>query len=192
MGNQVLAARNFFELYFYWFTIAHECGHILRKSYGTLSESRWVEEETANEFAVAYWRAFGETARLGQLARMVSTARSLLPNPILPDQNPSAYFDTHYEELAGNLPAQTYLQFSWMLQALDRPLDLAQVLRSDITQDGLAVDPPPPLAYPEVQAGLPLRIIPDMRAMLGRYGVRLPEVGVICAYSPEIQFVSFE
>ncbi len=192
MDNQAFLGRDFFELYFYWFNIAHQCGHILRKYYGTLSESRWVDEEATNQFAVAYWRTFGELARLEQLAQLARGARRLLPNPILPDQDPPTFFDTHYDQFASNLPAQTYLQLTWVLDAVDRPVDLPQVLTAQITQDALAVAPPPPLAYPEVQAGLPLRIIPDVRTLLARYRVRLPEVAVVCAYSPEIQYVSFE
>lgn len=191
MEGQIQQARTFFELYFYWFNIAHECGHILRKYHGTTSESRWVDEDATNEFAVAYWRAFGESARLEELACLVSGARRLLPSPILQDEDSAAYFDAHYEELASNLPAQTYLQFTWVLHALDRPVDLAQVLRSQLTEDALITDPPPPLAYPEIQVGLPLRIIPDMRELLARYGVRLPQIAVVCAPSPGIQFVSF-
>ncbi len=192
MENQVQKARNFFELYFYWFNIAHQCGHILRKYHGTISESRWVDEDATNQFAVAYWHAFGETARLEELAHLISDARRLLPNPILPDQDPSTYFDAHYEEFTSNLPAQTYLQFTWVMHALDEAPEFSQVLRSQMTEEALAVEPAPPLSYPEIQVGLPLRIIPDMRQMLARYRVRLPEVAVICAPSPEIQFVSFE
>ncbi|MBI4786672.1 MAG: hypothetical protein HY782_06480 [Chloroflexi bacterium] len=191
MDNQPQRGRVLFALYYYWFNIAHECGHILRKAYGTRAESRWVEEQAATEFAVAYWRAFGEEGRLAQLADCVEDGKRLLPNPILPDEEPAAYYDTHYTELTQTPHEHSYLQFAWVLDGLAKKQDLTAALRHLVTEQAHAGPPMTPRFYLDIDVHLPLTIIPDLRQVLAGHDVILPPVEIVQSFSPAIQFVGF-
>ena len=191
MDNQPQQGRTLFALYYYWFNIAHECAHILRKAYGTRAESRWVEENAATEFAVAYWRAFGEEGRLAQLRDCLEDALHLLPNPILPDEEPAAYFDAHYKELTETPHEHAYLQFAWVLENLEKKVDLTTALRTLVTEQAHAGPPMTPRFYAEIDVDLPLTIIPDLRQVLAAYNVTLPAVEIVRSFSPAMQLVSF-
>ncbi len=191
MGNQAQRGRTFYALYFYWFNIAHECAHILREVYGIAAASPWVEERAATEFAVAYWKLFGEQARLNQLGEYLAEALRLLPNPILADIEPAEYFDAHYAEMTERPTDFAYLHFRWALERLAGPLDFTATLRSLITPDAIAGPTITPRFYPEIGPDLPLLIIPDMRELLALFGVSLPPVELVRCFSRALQFVSF-
>jgi hypothetical protein len=191
MGNELQVGHSFFSLYYYWYNVIHECGHILRKQYGTAAESRWIEESAVHDFAVSYWQNFGEQVRLDQLRDCLHEAIRLLPNPILPDEEPAQYFDTHHQELAQNPPEYAYLQFAWVLTSLEKNVDLVTALRSLISPSAQTAGPLSPRFYPEINVDLPLLIIPDMREVLSGYGIALPPVQIVRGFSPSLQFVSF-
>ncbi len=191
MDNQLQKGRAFFQLYYYWYNIAHEMCHVLRKYYGITAESRWVEETAATEFAVAYWREFGEVARLGQLEECLNTSIRLLPNPIPPSTETGPYFDANYAALSNNLPEHGYLQYRWVMEALERKTDLQSVLQKLVTPTARRVAKLPQRFYAQVDVDSPLTIIPDMRALLAGYEVVLPPVQVLHSFSPSVQLVSF-
>ncbi|HEX9077778.1 MAG TPA: hypothetical protein VF932_18480 [Anaerolineae bacterium] len=191
MDNQYQKGRAFFELYFYWYNVAHEMCHVLRKHYGSTAESRWVDENAVTEFAVAYWREFGEHVRLDQLEECLHQSVRLLPNPIPPGMEPGPYFDANYEVLSTNPPEHGYLQFSWILASLERKTDLYGVLQKVVTPAAQRAAPADPRFYPDIDVDLPLAIIPDMRGMLAGYDVLLPPVQILRRFSPSIQLVGF-
>lgn len=190
-GNQVQRGETFYALYFYWFNIAHECAHILREVYGITAASPWVEERAATEFAVAYWKEFGEQNRLSQLGEYLANALRLLPDPVMPSEDPPAYFDAHYAEMVERPTEFAYLHFRWVLERLDAPLDFTATLRSLITADATAGPTITPRFYPEIGPDLPLLIIPDMRELLAPFGVSLPPIELVRGFSRALQFVSF-
>lgn len=191
MGNQAHRGRSFYEMYFYWFNIAHQCAHILRKTYGMSAESAWVEERAAAEFAVAYWLVFGEEARLGQLGECLYDALRILPNPILPDEDPAEYFDAHYGETVQHPSEFAYIHFRWAVDALERRPDFLATLRSLVTPEARTAPAIAPRFYPDIDPDLPMLIIPDMRALLAEFEVELAPVELVRGFSRALQFVSF-
>lgn len=192
MGNQKERGRAFYELYFYWYNLAHELGHVLQAAYGTAPASSFDAETTVNQFAVAYWHACHENDRLSQLGQWVREALASLEDPVPSGEDRSAYFDTHISELVKNPGAYGHYQFTMVLAVLEHPMSLLHALRTlgtpDVTE-GKSVTQSP---YSAVDADLPYRIVDDLREVLALYGVNLPEVQVLCAYSPMIQFVRWD
>lgn len=194
MGNRPERGKGFYELYFYWYNITHELGHVLRAYYGTGTvESRpWDEEIAANHLAVAYWHARNEDERLSLLGDWVREARATLPDPLPPGEERSRYFNTHYVELGSNPPAYGHYQLGMLLEVLEQPMNLQQALGSLVTpevREGTLANPPTDVV---VDSDLPHRTVNDMREHLAAYGVKLPELQVVCSYSPMIQFVQWD
>ncbi len=192
MGEGLEQGKAFYQLYFYWYNIAHEIGHTLRTLYGAASGKIWEEEMAVNQLAIAYWRAKGQMGRLLQLESGVRLALSHLADPVPADQDRVQYLNKHFQELGNNPAAYGHYQFSMVKAALERPLDFPQALRTLVTpraSDGATI----PLApdFP-LDDQLPYRIVDDMRKTLAAYGLRLPEVQLVCAYAPALQFVLWE
>jgi hypothetical protein len=192
MSDDAERGRTFYELYFYWYNISHELGHVLRAHYGTSDSSPWGEETAVNEFAVAYWKGRGEAERLSYLRELVSDAFRRLEDPVPRDENRSSYFDAHHSELGSNPPAYGYYQFSMVFTALDRQLEIGQALHTLITPQAYAAIPPRTAPYSVVNADLPPRIVRDMRDYLAVYGVGLPGMQIVRSFSPMIQFVDWD
>jgi hypothetical protein len=89
-----------------WFYLAHELAHYV---IGEPSEqvSHYSNERAATAWAVAYWRARNETARLEYLRRLAASAAARMssadPAPEASDR--VAYFDRNYDALLTNPPA---------------------------------------------------------------------------------------
>lgn len=192
MDNRVGAGQTFYELYFYWFNIAHELAHVLRAHYGSQTDSHWKEETAVNDFAVAYWNGRGETERLFRLRGLVIDAFAKLEDPVPTGENRFDYFDNHYRELSTNALAYAHYQFSMVLSALEKQLDFSQALHSLIKTQVKEVAPQPAVLYSVIDADLPPRIVSDMRIYLAPYGVDLPEMQIVCSFSPMIQFVDWD
>lgn len=107
MSGSTARARDFYQLCFYWFNIAHEMAHVLKLEYGTSSYRSgdfWQEEQDCNDFAVAYWRHNRQERRLQTLSELLSEALSHLPDPVPADAKPPAFFNENYAAL-GKQPA---------------------------------------------------------------------------------------
>jgi hypothetical protein len=192
MDNRVGAGQTFYELYFYWFNIAHELAHILRAHYGSQTDSHWKEETSVNDFAVAYWKKRGETKRLYRLRELVNVVFAKLEDPVPTGENRLDYFDNHYRELSTNALAYAHYQFSMVLSALEKQLDFSLALRTLITPQAYEVISLPAATYSVIDADLPPRIVSDMRVYLAPYGVDLPELRINRSFSPMIQFVDWD
>jgi len=67
-------ARYRYELYFHWYNLNHELGHAIMMFNNPARPHPAEEEQLVNDFAVAYWRQYGETAKLRQLEAIHSIA----------------------------------------------------------------------------------------------------------------------
>lgn len=191
-GNDAERGKTFYELYFYWFDIPHEVGHVLREQYGLTDSNHWNDETAVNTFAVAYWQQRGENQRLQQLREFVRTIFSNLQDPLPLGEDRASYFNEHYSELATNPPAFGHFHFDMVLAALDNHWDWQQTLRSLISATAKEAVPTPTPLYASISADLPTRIVHDMRAYLIPYGLELPEMNVVCSFAPELLYVVWD
>ena len=190
-GNPV-RARDFYQLCFYWFNIAHEMAHILKLKYGTsryLSGDFWQEEQDCNDFAVNYWRYNRQESRLQTLSKLISEALSHLPDPVPADARPQTLFNENYAELAKQLAKYGHFQFSFVKNALNEKMDLITVLRTRIHLDAKPAEHHLHFDYEEINAALPSRVVEDLRRFVAPFGVTLPSINVIREFYPMLQFV---
>lgn len=195
MGGDVSAGQTLYENYFYWYKIPHGISHVLRRLYFTCSDSMWnqmwEEENAANQLAVAYWMAKDRKNRLFQLESQITQALQHIPDPVPASEDRIVYMN-HNPEKMDDPVVQLYYQFNMVRSALSRPLDLSYALRelvSPRSSDGITI----PLArdFP-LDEDLPYRTVNDMQKTLFAYGLELPNIQVVCMYSPAIQFVTWD
>ncbi len=194
IGNQQ-RGRALYELYFYWYNIPHEIGHVLRALYssfrGNVMDQMWEEETAVNQFAVSYWRAKGQMPRLLHLENEITQALTHIQDPVPANEDRAVYLSRHRQELSA--PASyAHYQFNMVRSAMSHPLDFSQALKKLITpqaNDGTTIPLSPD--FP-LDADLPYRTVEDMRRTLAAYDVHLPEIQVICMYAPAIQFVTWD
>ncbi len=182
--------RALYELYFYWYNIPHEIGHVLRALFSTYS-GKWDEETAVNQFAVSYWRAKGQIPRLLHLENEITQALAHIPDPVPANEDRAVYLERHHQELTD--PASyAHYQFNMVRSAMAHPLDFSQALKRLITpqaNDGTTIPLAPDFPLDE---DLPYRTVEDMRRTLAAYDVHLPEVQIVCMYAPAIQFVTWD
>jgi hypothetical protein len=195
MGGDPQAGRSLYRQYFYWYNIAHEVSHVLRRIYASdrrADSQGFFEEETAvNQLAVAYWRAKGHAIDLLWLENQLRLALLNIPDPVPPYEDRPAYVNHHFQELS-DPTSYAHLQFNMVVSALDRPLEFSAALQRLVSaqaSDGVTIPISPDLPIDE---NLPYRLVEEMRKTLQAYNLPIPEVQVVCMYAPAIQFVTWE
>ncbi len=195
MGGDPLRGQALYELYFYWYNIPHEIAHVLRTIYnpsgGNVWDQIWEEETAVNQIAVSYWRAKGQNMRLLQLENEIQHALMHIPDPVPANEDRVVFLNRHHHDLSDSASYAHY-QFNMVRYALAHPLDLSQALKtlvSPLANDGATIPLSPDFPLDE---DLPYRTVDDIRKTLYAYGLQLPEVQIICMYSPALQFVLWD
>lgn len=175
-----------FDLYFHWYNLIHELGHIVRSEAGIgyVGTTPVMEEKLVNDFAVAYWRQYGSRSRFQHFRRIVSMALSRTTHTCRPDQLLDFY---------GPLPSfqkacQTALEYGFIQFALVRQSlhDIRHDFAVELRQQGFVLQPPRTIApMPAAAEDEPMQVIVDQAiSRLGSLGINLPEVRVFPHYNP--------
>lgn len=83
-------AEHKYEIYFHWYNLIHELGHVVMM-FNTASRPHPAEEEQlVNYFATAYWRLFGEEEKVNELCALVGQTISKFT---VPAQGTDTYMD---------------------------------------------------------------------------------------------------
>lgn len=161
-----------FEIYFHWYNVLHELGHVIL-DFNAASRPHPVDEEPlVNDFAVSYWRHYGEPEKCNALYAIVREAIGRFTAPT--QQN---YMD-YAKELWGkealyNFNNYGWFQFSCVQNAIAKNQTLEQVMK----QMGL-VD-----IYPQKKTVLeysvndrtPFRVVDEAVKVLVSWGVSFPK-----------------
>ncbi len=192
MNEDAVQGGDFYRLYYYWYNVAHEIGHILRNLYGTATISAWNEENAVHQFAVSFWRAKGETERLVKLETLLRRALVHLPDPVPAQENRAAYLNNNNQVVTDELAANAHFQFNMVRSALAHPIEFSQALRSLISiraNDGITIPLQPDFPLDDE---LPHRTVHDLRKTLSAFGLKLPDIQIICFYTPALQFAAWD
>jgi len=134
-SNAQLMIRNLFgrnaeyryEIYFHWYNLIHELGHAIMMFNNPARPHPAEEEQLVNDFAVAYWRHYGETDKLRDLEDAVTDTLSKFP--ALTDGDYLEYTKNHWgEDILRTFEGYGWFQFSSVQKALRRDLKLDQAL----------------------------------------------------------------
>lgn len=185
-------AHEFYRLYFYWFFVPHEMGHLLRQHFGTdgyRHGSYWSEEQDVNDFAVAYWRHLGCDRRLDEVGAFAKRALAVLPDPVPAGTEPQAFLDANFETVVAQPQVYGYFQFSMIAESLEKTLDFVPTIRRCIWEDAVDAGATPDLDYPRIHEDLPREIVADLVPVLEQHAIDVPPVGVIKEFAPHLSFV---
>lgn len=174
-----------FDLYFHWYNLVHEAGHILVEQQGKVMSG--VEEEMyVNRFAVAYYRFTGDEERLSELRDFLEGVLGNLP-PIVPE---GETFEGFYEriwnsEQINNVMIYGYFQLRSVMEALGRDLSFEEVLSE------IGIEPLKEAPIERSEAGIDSASSQDHLENFFRnmksLGIDLPEIKLELADDPMIQ-----
>ncbi len=174
------------DFYFHWYNIAHEYGHCLCNSY----ESDVIglkQEFLVNRFAVSLWRYAGYEQELDRLQKMLNEVLRGMKNPVPAGMSMEEY----YEQIWGtdqlmDVAVYGYLQFRSVLMALERRLELADVLREMGIHAEINSVTCPHKKYP-VSAETAKEVLNDLRRFLDALGIEQPETDMELIDDPWVQ-----
>jgi hypothetical protein len=179
-------AGEFHRMYFQWYNIIHEFGHLLREHHGLhvdWSKEGASEEQAVNDFAMAYWKKFGETSKIEFIMNSIKDILNRIPNPVPKDEDFLGYFNKHFSEAQQNVELYGFLQFTCVKRAFDSSETLNEVLnRFGITNGDICGKE---LIY--TNGYHPQRIIDDCIKILNQMGVSTPNAEVVLLDNPLIQ-----
>lgn len=188
-------AKDFYQLYFYWFNIPHEIAHILRLKYGTSqigAGNFYQEEQAVNDFAVGYWRFNHHERKLQTLSQLIDEAISNLPNPVPTDASPQTFFNENYSELGKQPAYYGYFQLSFVKNSMNNKKDFVEILRTCIFPKITIPNQQIKQDYGEIDVNLPVKVVEDLHKTLETFGIVAPAINVIKEYYPMLQFVCTE
>ncbi len=117
-------AERLFEELFGWFLVAHEMTHWLQRELNVVPD-RYDEERMANDFAVAFFMAEGDEARLLHLGQLVDRALQNLADPVPLGEDRAQFFNERYADLAVDPAKYGHFQFAFILDSIARRADHA-------------------------------------------------------------------
>lgn len=118
-----------FDLYFHWYNIIHEVGHVLldnnRVDMDGVQEELWV-----NSFAVAYWEEVDKKNNLIKVKEIINDIIKDIPTPVPRESSFKDFFSKIWgSEIMNNVMMYGYFQLSCVLEAFNIDKSLYELLR---------------------------------------------------------------
>lgn len=173
-----------FKIYFHWYNMIHELGHAIIE-YNCLTQPHPVDEEQlVNNFAIAYWRYYGEVEKLQTLSSIICES---LTKFIVPTQNNKDHI-SYARELWGSEELCSFnnygwFQFSCVEKSISSPITLDQAL---IDMGLIHIQPQEKILLEyNVDEMMPFKVIEDAKKVIRQWGISLPkEVSVVLSDDP--------
>ena len=163
-----------YEIYFHWYNIIHELGHVIMNFNCVDRPHPAEEEQLVNNFACAYWKFYGELEKLEDVNEIV---RDTLSQFTVPDQKNVGYME-YAKENWGTDNFFTFNNYGWfqynsVLTAIAGMQNLEQVL--DIMCDGKILPQRSDLFKYKVCDEMPMQIVEEAVKNLKEWGLCLPK-----------------
>jgi len=169
-------AKERFELYFQWYNILHETGHVIVWFNSDKKPYIVDEEQLVNDFAVAFWTYYGEEKKLDDLEFIVSYA---LENIVRPADESTTHLDFARANW-GKSDFFTFNNYGWFqFSCVNKSLSETKSLESVLTEMGvknITIQPQQTLSYPFIGENTTEEIIGDAVSVLREWGAVIPDV----------------
>jgi len=163
-----------YELYFHWYNVIHELGHAVMMFNSPSRPHPAEEEQLVNNFAVAYWRHYGEAEKLAELSRLVDETLGKLIVPARDGEDHLAYAKRVWEsDEFFSFNNYGWFQFSGVKVAIAREESLAQALAAMGVGEIVPQDAQT-LCY-AVCEQMPGQVVADAVQRIKSWGAALPE-----------------
>ncbi len=164
-----------FKTYFQWYNVIHELGHGMIIYNGKVHISSAKEEQLVNEFAVAYWRYYGEQEKLDLLKDVVDYA-VLHIDGLDDNEKYMEYAEKHWNESSFmTFNGYGWFQFNSTKKALEGNKSLEEVLKEMGVKD-FKLPEPKKLVYNEINEDVSTQIIDDAVDNFHSWGLSFPKV----------------
>lgn len=118
-----------FDLYFHWYNIIHEIGHVL-VDINNVDMDGVNEELFANSFAVAYWKKVDKKNNLNRVKEMIHHIIKDIPSPLTKESNFKEFFKKIWgTEIMNSVMMYGYFQLCCVLEAFNLDKNLSEVLQ---------------------------------------------------------------
>lgn len=173
-----------FEIYFHWYNMIHELGHAIFEYNCPNRLHPADEEQLVNQFAIAYWRHYGEIEKLESLCSIVHDSLRKFVVPTDNAKDHLSYAKEHWgtEELY-DFNNYGWFQFSCVEYSISQHLSLEQAL-SDMGLTQVQRQQRVLFQY-NVDEMMPYKVIEDAKKALCCWGIKLPtEIDVVLSDDP--------
>lgn len=177
-----------FNLYFHWYNLIHELGHILRftNDIKYYKDIPILEEKLVNDFAVAYWKEHGEKDKINKVYNIVCKALEKLDNPCGDESLIEYYSDSNnFDKASQDSNMYAYIQFSLVKNAIE---NINHSLFEELSNQGFKVKKSvnkEKLIYNELNNDIQI-IINDAISTLEKYGINIGGVKVFEFHHPHV------
>ena len=184
-------ARERFATYFYQYNVIHELGHGIMNFNTKIRPHPVHEEKLVNDFAVAYWKHYGEDGMINNLTLIINYALEHLKCPAEIGVDHITYAKENWnKEDFYNFNDYGWFQFSLVNQALSeiRPLE------SVLTEMGVEVNNVPrqrTLTFSSLGEDGIAEILSEVADALLEWGVELPDIYLVLSNDPAMHALVF-
>lgn len=176
-------AEEWYEIYFHWYNVIHELGHALIAWNMEQRPTPVEEEQLVNDFAMAYWRYYGEEEKLSLLEKIVSDTLPRFTRPAAEGVGHLDYANENWgKEGFYTFNNYGWFQFNCVAAALKKQTSLMIVLQR-MGGVHLEAQPKETLHYiPDER--LAATVIEDAAPLMVKWGMKVPVVRL--AYSNDL------
>ena len=165
-----------FLIYFQWYNVIHELGHGILIYNSDIKIGKPEEEQLVNDFAVAYWRQYGEKDKINELEDIVEYAC----NNIVSDANDEMTYMEYAKENWGKSSFNTFNNYGWfqfncVKESLNKEKTLDEVLNEMGIKDA-KLNNYKMLEYPIINEKTSTQIINDAVNNFHEWGIEFPKI----------------
>ena len=170
-----------FRLYFQWYNVVHELGHGLLMYNDGTPLNIVDEEQLVNDFAVAYWKYYGETDKVNELKDIANYAVIHVGNNYA---NGVDYYENAKKHTIQGLAFANdffnfndygWFQFSSVKHSFDENKDLETVLK-EMGFNDIKLNERKTLVYDKIDEDTSDKIINDAVNNFREWGLIMPDV----------------
>lgn len=186
--NQLFGIENIqekFDLYFHWFNIVHEIGHIIIDT-PKIDMDRVDEELFVNCFAVAYWRCVDKCNNLKKVQYMIENILKHMPSPIPQGKTFKNFFKNIWgTEQMNSVMMYGYFQISCVAEAFKSNRTLSDLLL-EIGYENIDMSLVKPYGE-NVNSKNAINVLNQCIVNLNNMGIKITDVNIELVDNPEIQ-----
>ncbi|HHD2753547.1 TPA: hypothetical protein ACOTG0_002359 [Clostridium perfringens] len=175
-----------FDLYFHWYNIIHEIGHVL-VDINNVDMDGVNEELFANSFAVAYWKKVDKKNNLNRVKEMIHHIIKDIPSPLTKESNFKEFFKKIWgTEIMNSVMMYGYFQLCCVLEAFNLDKNLSDVLQ-EVGYKEISLSDMKPYSY-DVNSENTEKVLENCLDNLKACGVtNLSEITLKLVDNPEMQ-----
>ncbi len=175
-----------FRIYFQWYNVVHELTHGIIMYNGDTpyiehlieyNKTGYIEEQKVNDFAVAYWKKYGDPEKVQLLQETVNYIVSSMTDPTGGTLSTMEYGKQIWE--SGN-PAESFEKYGWfqfniVKEAFEKDLTLEDAFKNLGLKNTVTIDDEK-LSYEAITDESCDQVIKDTAKKFKNWGLSYPEI----------------